>query len=160
MHFRVKKHLVDSGIRFKIRKHSESNKTIESPLDFSTYLGFHIDRITKTLFLRSGQSTYICLVCSVLAKAKLKVIAEELSISRLQFATKEELATVLDYPPLGVSPLGASCAIAVDRNLLSHSSILVGGGTAGVEIEISPQDLVTITSATTGLFGLENTASV
>lgn len=160
MHFRIKKHLIDSAIDFKIRKHSESIKAIKSPIDFSEFLHYEVSRITKTLFLRSGQSTYLCLVCSALAKINLKAVADELSISRLQFATKAELASMLDYPPMGVSPIGTPCTILVDKNLLSHDSILVGGGEAGVEIELSPRDLVSITNATTGSFCLEDLALV
>ena len=37
--------------------------------------------------------------------------------------------------------------LIVDESLLSHSTMLVGGGNIGVDIELDPRDLVRITDA-------------
>lgn len=52
-------------------------------------------------------------------------------------------------PRHGVSPLGldSTIAVVVDRELLDYESVLVGAGVAGVEIELSPVDLIDATHA-------------
>lgn len=152
MHAKVEAHLIRSGAHFKIRRHSDFEKTIKSPYDFAKCLNYDIDRITKTLFLKSGKSNYLCVVCPVLAKVDFKVISEKLNLSRLQVASQSELADILNYPPMGVSPFGAPCPVLVEEALLTHQTILVGGGETGVEIELSPDNLVSITTSGTGAF--------
>lgn len=154
MHAKVEEHLTLSKTNFKIRKHSDSEKRIKSPLDFAQFLDYDIGRITKTLFLKSGQLNFLCVVCPVLDKVNFKAIAKKLSLSRLQVASKPELTTLLNYPPMGVSPLGTPCPVLIEEKLLLHTTVLIGGGETGVEIEISPQSLVSITSSTTGAFCL------
>lgn len=75
------------------------------------------------------------------------LIAGSLQCGRLQIASKNDLSGILGYPPKGVSPFGVSCPVYVDRGIMAFETILVGGGEAGVEIEITPEVLVKATAA-------------
>lgn len=72
----------------------------------------------------------------------------------MEVASPEALNSSLGYPRNGVSPLGAPADIPVllDEAVLNYPTVLVGGGATGIEIELSPKDLVQMTSATTGTF--------
>ena len=49
----------------------------------------------------------------------------------------------------GISPLGQKRPLrtVVDESALTHESVLVSGGRRGLDVELSPADLVALTSA-------------
>ena len=55
----------------------------------------------------------------------------------------------------GISPLGQKRPLrtVVDESALMHESVLVSGGRRGLDVELSPADLVALTSATSALIG-------
>jgi Cys-tRNA(Pro)/Cys-tRNA(Cys) deacylase len=72
-----------------------------------------------------------------------------LAAGRLEIADPDELQQLTGYPRHGVSPFGldAGISVLIARELLDYESILVGAGAIGVEIEVSPLDLVDATHA-------------
>lgn len=135
---------------YKIYDHSKASSEIRKPDDFAAVLGYPIQRITKTLFLRShdGQ-TYVAAVCSIDRRVNPKSIAEAVGAKRMEMAPAEDLQAKTGYRRSGVSPLGLAedIAVVVDRLLLGYPTVLVGGGAAKIEIELSPADLVLISGA-------------
>ncbi len=79
----------------------------------------------------------------------LKQAAQSLDVGRLEFASPQELEEMIGYPRHGVSPFGLNSVISVvvARSLLRHETVLVGAGAIGVEIEITPQELIDATNA-------------
>jgi Cys-tRNA(Pro)/Cys-tRNA(Cys) deacylase len=66
----------------------------------------------------------------------------------VEVASKDELQQIIGYASTGVTPLGVdSIKIFVDRSLLDFETILTGAGIPGVEIELSPNDLMNLTGA-------------
>jgi len=58
------------------------------------------------------------------------------------------LAEQLGYPPNGVSPIGAGeLPVLMDEQVFAHQTITVGGGEAGVEVEVDPQALANMSAA-------------
>jgi Cys-tRNA(Pro)/Cys-tRNA(Cys) deacylase len=149
------KNVVDAISRFpteyKIHDHSKLSSEIRNPNDFAAALGYPIQRITKTLFLRShdGQS-YVAAVCSMDRRLNFRSIANAIGTTRVEVASSEYLQIETGYPRNGVSPLGLAedITVVVDRLLFDYPTVLVGGGTIAIEIELSPSDLVRISRAT------------
>lgn len=149
MHERVAEALAGFNKPYKVRRHSDFKIPIRNPRDFAAALGYEIDRITKTLFLRSPDKTvYLLAVCSVNKKAALPVVARHAECTRLEVAGMDELAVRINYQPMGVGPLGVDkTPIYLDRSLFQYDTILVGAGIPAVEIELSPRDLQFICDA-------------
>ena len=150
MHPRVAETLERAGLPYRVYRHADFPDPIRSPADFAHALGYDPRRITKSLFFRcqpSGQ--YGILVCPTTRRADLRLLAQHIGCRRVQLAEPGELLATLDYPPAGVSPLGAGAVpVFMDESLMAFTTVLVGAGEAGVEIEIAPADLKLITGAT------------
>lgn len=150
MHPRIAETLEAAGLPYRFYRHADFPNPIRSPADFAHALGYAPERIAKSLFFRcqpSGQ--YGILVCPTTRRADLRLLAQHIGCRRVQFAGPEALLATLDYPPTGVSPLGAGAVpVFVDEALMAFPTVLVGAGEAGVEIEIAPADLKLITGAT------------
>lgn len=147
MHTKVQAALENTN--YKVHRHADFAGPIKTPADFAKALGYPLERITKTVFLRSQDSLVSMLaVCSVNRKLDLPTLADIVGCKRLELASRTELANQLDYPPTGVSPLGvATIPIFMDNNLFELTSLLVGSGMVAVEIEIAPGDLQKLTNA-------------
>ncbi len=136
---------------YKIHDHSEFSPEIKSPQDFAAALGYPIQRITKTLFLRSqDRQVYAAAVCSIDRRLSFKSTASAIGVNRIEVASAEDLRARTGYPRNGVSPLGLTKNITVvaDRLLFDYPTILIGGGATAIEIELSPSDLISISGAT------------
>jgi Cys-tRNA(Pro)/Cys-tRNA(Cys) deacylase len=135
---------------YRVYRHADFPDPIRTPADFAYALGYDPGRIAKSLFFRcqpSGQ--YGLLVSPSTRRADLRLLARHIGCRRVQFAGPDELLATLDYPPTGVSPFGAGAVpVFMDEALMAFTTVLVGAGEAGVEIEIAPADLKLITGAT------------
>jgi Cys-tRNA(Pro)/Cys-tRNA(Cys) deacylase len=147
---RVQHHIDSLGISCTIRRHRDFTTDIRTPADFAAALGYQPGRITKSVFCRShSKSSYAVLVAPSDKRIDLKQASHTLDTGRLEIADSDELQELTGYPRHGVSPFGldSSISVLVARELLDHESVLVGAGAIGVEIEVSPFDLVNATHA-------------
>jgi Cys-tRNA(Pro)/Cys-tRNA(Cys) deacylase len=149
MHPRVQQALLDSGVEYRIRNHADCPKPIRSPQDFADCLGYELGRITNTLFSRSiRRDKYALVVAPMTAKIDFSVVAAALDCPRFEVADKAELEAMLNYPPQGVSPIGAQGhSVFIDESLSKYPTILIGSGVTGVEIELALAALVQLCSA-------------
>lgn len=141
--------VLDAG--YKVHDHGKLSSEIRTPYDFAVALGYPIQRITKTLFLRSrGGQAYAAAVYSIDRRLDFKSTANAIGAKRVEVASSEDLQVKTGYPNNGVSPLGLAgdITVVVDRLLFDYPTVLIGGGATGIEIELSPSDLVRISAAT------------
>src|SRR5687767_7227447 len=109
VHTKVEAVLGSSGVEYQLHHHRDFQVAIRSPHDFAGVLGYDVDRIAKTLLVRSTDADqFAVIVLSCTKRVQLVQIAETIGVKRVQMATRDELSAVLDYPPTGVSPLGAA----------------------------------------------------
>ena len=151
LHKNVQAAISGSGIEYRIHDHGNYTPEIKSPHDFAMALKYSIQRISKTLFLRSRDGHfYAVAVCSINRRVDFRSIANAIGASRLEVASPEELQARTGYPKNGVSPLGLTkdISVAVDSTLFDYPTILIGAGAAAIEIELAPADLVRLSGAT------------
>jgi Cys-tRNA(Pro)/Cys-tRNA(Cys) deacylase len=149
MHQKIAELLQGSPYQYRVHEHAKLSNAIRSPQDFANALGYEISRIAKTLFLKSSSpSGYALAVCSVERKVDFDLLAEALGVKHFQVARREELQEQLGYPQYSVSPLAVRAyPIVIDEDLLTRPTVLVGAGEVGIEIELSPADLLALTQA-------------
>ena len=141
--------LLQRGVPYTVRRHSEMPVPIASPHDFARALGYDLGRITKTLLLRDvRERRYAIAVCSAERRLDLQRLAAPMDSTRVQMATREELQDVVGQAPTGVSPIGVDgVPVFMDEALMRYETVLVGGGLPGVEVEIAPAELRDLTRA-------------
>lgn len=150
MHPNVNKVLIDSNIPHREIRHDSFNFPINSPKDFALALKYDLNRITKSVFLRSkSKEKYIMAVCSINEKLNLPQLALLAHVNKLEVADKQELAGMIGYPPNGVCCIGipANIETYIEKSLNTLPSILIGSGEPGIEIEISPANLAIASNA-------------
>ncbi len=147
MHSRVANVLQEQKRPFQIHRHDELPVPVRSPKDFAEQLGYDLARITKSLLVRSTTAeSYAMVVCSINKKVDFSAVARLLGVKRVEVASCLDLNVHTGYPEKGVSPIGIEqLRVFVDESLLQFPTILVGAGEPGVEIELSPEDLLAIT---------------
>ncbi len=120
-------------------------------------LGIDAHRIFKTL---------IVTVDGVLAVAVVPV-AFQLDLKSLATACRGKKAAMADpaaaerstgYVRGGMSPLGQRQPLrtVIDNEALHHSTMFVSAGRRGLQIELSPHDLIRLTAATTADIGRQD----
>jgi Cys-tRNA(Pro)/Cys-tRNA(Cys) deacylase len=151
LHPRVKEAIATAGIQVAVHDHAALPSEIKNPNDFAAALGYPMSRITKTLFLKSrSDATFAVAVCSMDRRLDFNLAAQAVGVRRLETASTDELDRETGYPRNGVSPLGLpdGVTVLVDKGLFDYPTVLVGGGATGVEVELTPPDLVRLSAAT------------
>ena len=153
MHPKIAEALAGTDRAYKEYRHADFAGPIKTAADFAAQLKYDLDRISKSLFVRcAGGSLYAMVVVPTRKKVDFSRLAAQLRCKRVEVAPAADLHSLTGYPPKGVSPIGiaAGIPVVIDDSLFAYDTILVGGGEAGVEIELSPADLLSITSASRG----------
>lgn len=147
MHPRVSDVLEQSSVSYTVHNHSGFPEPINLPSDFAGSLGVDLERITKTLLLKSKETgQYAVVTCSCIRKIDFNKMKEITGFRKIEMAQLSELEETLGYPLKGVSPIGVPSAIPVyiDSEVLNFDTVFIGAGQSGIDIEIKPQDLVVI----------------
>jgi Cys-tRNA(Pro)/Cys-tRNA(Cys) deacylase len=105
---------------------------------------------------RPAGQLYKTLVVSVDGELRVFVLAADKQLDlravgkRAQMADRAQAERATGYVAGGISPLGQRKRLPtfVDRAALDWETILVSAGKRGLQIELSPQDLVALTEAT------------
>jgi Cys-tRNA(Pro)/Cys-tRNA(Cys) deacylase len=151
LHKSVQDALTGPEVEYKVHDHGDLLSEISSPADFAAALGYPVQRIARTLFLRShDRQAYAVAVWSADRRLNFKAAASAAGLKRVEAASPEELQAKTGYPRNGVSPLGLTggTAVVVDSSLLGYETILIGGGVTAIEVELAPADLIRVTGAT------------
>ena len=83
----------------------------------------------------------------------LKAMATALGVKKVAMADPVAAERSSGYVVGGISPVGQKRALptVVDASAQEHDTVLVSGGRRGLDLELSPADLVTVTRAITAL---------
>ena len=124
--------------------------------DAAHWLGEHEgvapERIFKTLVIDlHGKRTGLAVaVVPVTGRLNLKAAAKAFGASKAELADPAAAQRSSGYVVGGISPLGQKRPLptVVDSGARNHSTIFVSGGRRGLDIELAPGDLATLTGAT------------
>jgi Cys-tRNA(Pro)/Cys-tRNA(Cys) deacylase len=113
-------------------------------------LGVPPDRLFKTL-VAEVDGTLTVAVVPVSATLDLKALAEAAGGKRAAMADPVHAERVTGYVRGGISPLGQrkSLPTVIDASASGFTTIYLSAGRRGLQIELSPADLVRLTGAAT-----------
>ena len=115
----------------------------------ATRMGQDPRRVFKTLVARVDGGLTVGIV-PVSAQLDLKALAAAAGGKRAVLAEIVEAERATGYVAGGISPLGQRKRLptVLDASAREHPTVFCSGGRRGLEIELSPDDLVSLTGAT------------
>jgi prolyl-tRNA editing enzyme YbaK/EbsC (Cys-tRNA(Pro) deacylase) len=146
---RVIEALKAADTAYRVHCHDDFEQSIRCPDDFARALGYSLDRISKTLFLKIRNSDRYCmLICGMDKRVDLRKVSVLLDSGRLELASLTDLHEHVGYPPTSVTPIAiGDIPVYIDEALMRQPTVLTGSGVPRVEIEIAPADLQALCGA-------------
>lgn len=117
-------------------------------------LGEPVERVFKTLVLHGDRSGFAVCVVPGDMEVNLKALAKASGNKKIEMIPMKELLPVTGYIRGGCSPIGMKKKFPtfIHETALNFDTIFVSAGVRGLQIQISPSDLISITSAAVGDF--------
>ena len=112
--------------------------------------GIDIATVFKTLVTRGDKTGVIMAVINGADEINLKLLAKASGNKSVEMIHLSELLPLTGYIRGGCSPLGAKkdYPVFLDSKALTHEKISVSAGLRGMQLILTPQDLVRATNAT------------
>ena len=112
--------------------------------------GIDIETVFKTLVTRGDKTGILMAVINGNDEINLKHLAKASGNKSVEMIALKELLPLTGYVRGGCSPLGAKkdYPVYLDIKALTHEKISISAGQRGMQLILSPQDLVKATNAT------------
>ena len=137
------------GISYELKTY-EVDESDLSAVHVAQTIGIDISTVFKTLVTRGDKTGVLMAVIGGGEEINLKSLAKVSGNKHVEMIALKELLPLTGYVRGGCSPLGAkkNYPVYIDAHALNHEKISISAGMRGMQIIISPKDLVTATSAT------------
>ena len=141
--------LTRAGVEHTVHTYEHDPSAASYGLEAAEAMGLDPARVFKTL-LASVDGKLVVGIVPVSGQLDLKAVAAAAGGKKAVMADPADAERATGYVVGGISPLGQKRAhpTVVDASALDHPTVFVSGGRRGMEIELSPADLVAQTRAT------------
>jgi len=138
-----------AGIDFKIHEYSHDSNASSYGEEAATLLGIETSRVFKTLLVASNENKLAVAIVPVNGQLSLKAIAKALGAKKVTMANPNDAEKATGYILGGISPLGQKKRLPfiIDNSINNFETVFVSGGRRGLEIELSPTDLIRLCCA-------------
>ena len=136
-----------AGVTYSLHEYEHDPRTdLGFGLEGAAKLGIEPERIFKTL-MAMVDGKLACGIVPVSGKLSLKALASACGGKKADMAQPTQAEKATGYVVGGISPLGQKTAhpTIIDSSAQNFDTILVSGGRRGLDIELSPTDLQTLT---------------
>lgn len=136
-----------ANIEFQVHEYEHDPKVQSYGDEAADKLGLDPTRVFKTLIVARENRELAVAVLPVANQLDLKLLARVMGSKKVAMADKQRVERVTGYVLGGVSPLGQRKTLKtiIDESALQQESIFVSAGRRGLEIELSPFDLCSLT---------------
>ncbi|MEX2476551.1 Cys-tRNA(Pro) deacylase [Marinobacter sp.] len=136
-------------INHKIHEYPHDPASQSYGTEAAEKMGVEPARVFKTLVVAIDGKTLAVGVVPVTVMLNLKQIARAAGGKKATMANIQDVERSTGYVLGGVSPLGQKKRLAtfIDTSAQQFDTLYVSAGRRGLEIELSPQDLATLTAA-------------
>lgn len=112
-------------------------------------IGLPATRVFKTLVAEVDGIPVVAAV-PVAARLSTRLLARAVGSKRAELLAPASAERLTGYVTGGISPFGQKrrLDLYVDLSALDHDTVAVSGGMRGIQLEISPDDLIRVTNAT------------
>jgi Cys-tRNA(Pro)/Cys-tRNA(Cys) deacylase len=139
-----------AGVAHALHPYEHDPRAESYGLEAAEVLGVEPARVFKTL-VADADGRLVVAVVPVSGRLDLKALARAVGARKVAMADPAAAQRATGYVVGGISPLGQKRphATVVDVSALDHDTVLVSAGRRGLDVELAPDDLVSVTSATT-----------
>ena len=137
------------GIDYEIKTYEVDENDL-SAVHVAQVVGMDVKTVFKTLVTRGDKTGVIMAVIGGADEINLKSLAKASGNKSVEMIALKELLPLTGYVRGGCSPLGAkkNYPVFIDSRALEQEKISVSAGQRGIQIILSPEDLVTAANAT------------
>jgi len=138
-----------AGIPFTVHEYAHDPRSESYGLEASQALGVPADRVFKTL-IAEVDGRLVAGVVPVEGHLDLKALAAAAGGKRAVMAGVAAAERATGYVAGGISPVGQRrrLPVVLDTSAMEFGTVFCSGGRRGLEIELSPRDLVRAADAT------------
>jgi Cys-tRNA(Pro)/Cys-tRNA(Cys) deacylase len=146
--------LARAGIPFTPHAYEHDPAAGSFGLEAAEALGVPPERVFKTLIARADAVVVVGIV-PVVGRLDLKALAAAVGAKRAVLADAAVAERRTGYVVGGISPIGQRSQLrtVLDASACDFETVYVSGGRRGLDIELTPEDLITATGATLARIG-------
>jgi Cys-tRNA(Pro)/Cys-tRNA(Cys) deacylase len=135
--------LEEAGVRFALHEYAHDPGQKSFGLEAATALALDPGRVFKTLVVEVGDAFRVCMV-PVWATLDLGTLGKHAALAPVERAER-----ITGYVAGGIAPLGQRRKLPtlIDDSVLEFDTVFVSAGRRGLELELSPRDLIIVTGA-------------
>ena len=129
-----------SGLEFRVVQTQPAHSAEES----TELQGIELGALLRTLVVRRGEDDYLFVLVPGGRRFDWPKLRAHLGVSRLSMPDAEEARAVTGYERGAITPFGSQRAwpVLIDASALGQPLVAIGGGARGVNLHLSPADLV------------------
>jgi Cys-tRNA(Pro)/Cys-tRNA(Cys) deacylase len=111
--------------------------------------GIEPDQLLRSIVVRRSEADYVFVLVPAGRRFDWPKLRKALEVTRLSLPDAEEARAVTGYPRGAITPFGAThpWPVIVDAAIRGQAVVAIGGGAHGVNVHLSPEDLVHALSA-------------
>ncbi|SFR66065.1 Cys-tRNA(Pro)/Cys-tRNA(Cys) deacylase [Marinobacter daqiaonensis] len=138
-----------AGIAHEIHEYEHDPKSQSYGTEAAVKLGLDPDRVFKTLVVETDSGELVVAIVPVSGNLSFKQMAKAAKARKVAMAEKQKVQRTTGYVLGGVSPLGQKKRLrtVIDDSAHRFETIHVSAGRRGLEIELAPADLASLTGA-------------
>lgn len=140
--------LTAAGVPFSVHAYEHDPAAPSYGLEAAEVLGLPPEQVFKTLLVDTGAGLAVAVV-PVTGQLDLKAVAAVLGAKKVSMADPAAAERSSGYVVGGISPVGQKRALptVVDESAELFDTVYVSGGRRGLDVGLSPADLVRMTGA-------------
>jgi Cys-tRNA(Pro)/Cys-tRNA(Cys) deacylase len=138
-----------AGVTFRAHPYDHDPDAESFGLEAAAVLGVEPERVFKTL-MADVDGEFVVGIVPVTARLQLKALAAAVGAKRATMADPATAERRTGYVVGGISPLGQKRPhrTVIDETAALFDTVYVSGGRRGFDVELAPDDLLRLTSAT------------
>ena len=112
--------------------------------------GIPLGALLRTIVVRRGENDYLFVLVPAGRRFDWPKLRGHLGVSRLSLPDAEEAQRVTGYVRYTITPFGSTRAwpVLADAAIVQQAAVSIGGGVRGVNIHMTPADLIAALGAT------------
>ena len=112
--------------------------------------GIDLHQLLRTIVVRRGENDYVFVLVPGGRRFDWPKLRAHLGVNRLSLPDAEEAKAVTGYERGTITPFGSTNTwpVIADASISSLAKVAIGGGRRGVNIHLTPAELVEATHAT------------
>lgn len=137
--------LRDAAVRFEVVRTERPSSAEES----AALQGIALEQLVRTIVVRRGTDDYVFVLVPGGRQIDWPKLRAHLGVHRLSLPDTEEAEAATGYERGAITPFGSSrrWPVVADASILASERVAIGAGAAGVNVHLSPADLVRLTGA-------------